>query len=55
MLLIKNAFIKTMAGADIENGAILVDDGKIVAVGVDLTAPEGAEVIDAEGRLVTPG
>jgi imidazolonepropionase-like amidohydrolase len=55
MLLIKNAFIKTMAGADIENGCILVDEGKIVAVGKGLTAPEGAEVIDAEGRLVTPG
>jgi uncharacterized membrane protein HdeD (DUF308 family) len=53
MLLIKNAFIKTMAGADIENGCILVDEGKIVAVGEGLTAPEGAEVIDAEGRLVT--
>lgn len=56
MLLIKNGYIKTMAGADIENGAILIDDnGKIVAVGADLTAPEGATVIDAEGRLVTPG
>ena len=36
MLLIKNAFIKTMAGADIENGCILVDEGKIVAVGEGL-------------------
>ena len=34
MLLIKNGHIKTMAGADIENGSVLVgDDGKIVAVG----------------------
>ena len=55
MLFIKNAYIKTMAGADIENGAILIDHDHIVAVGADLTAPEGAEVIDAEGRLVTPG
>ena len=56
MLLIKNGYIKTMAGADIENGAILIDDnGKIAAVGAELTAPEGATVIDAEGRLVTPG
>ena len=56
MLFIKNGYIKTMAGPDIENGAILIDDnGKIAAVGADLTAPEGATVIDAEGRLVTPG
>ena len=56
MLLIKNGYVKTMAGGDIENGCVLIgDDGKIVAVGAALTAPEGAEVIDAGGRLVTPG
>ena len=56
MLLIKNGQIKTMAGADIENGCLLLgDDGKIAAVGADIVCPEGAQVIDAEGRLVTPG
>ena len=56
MIFIKNGYIKTMAGADIENGCILLgDDGKIAAIGTDLTAPEGAQIIDAEGRLVTPG
>ena len=56
MLLIKNGYIKPMVGADIENGSVLIgDDGKIVAVGEDLAAPEGCTVIDAEGRLVTPG
>ena len=56
MIFIKNGYIKTMAGADMENGCILLgDDGKITAIGTDLTAPEGAQVIDAEGRLVTPG
>ena len=56
MLLIKNGYVKTMAGGDIDNGCVLIgDDGKIVAVGAELTAPEGAEVIDAGGRLVTPG
>ncbi|MBQ9777771.1 MAG: amidohydrolase, partial [Clostridia bacterium] len=55
MLLIKNGHIKTMVGEDIENGCVLIgDDGKIAAVGRDITA-EGATVIDAEGRLVTPG
>ena len=56
MLLVKNAKIKTMAGEDIENGSILVsDDGKILRVDKEIPEADGAEVIDAEGRLVTPG
>ena len=56
MILIKNAYIKTMADADIENGALLIgDDGKLAAIGTQIDAPEKAEIIDAEGRLVTPG
>ena len=56
MLLIKNGYIKTMAGPDIEKGAILIgDDGKIVAVGECTDIPEGVQVIDAAGALVTPG
>ena len=56
MLFICNAYIKTMVGADLENGCILVsDEGKILEVGQNLTAPAGAQVIDAQGRLVTPG
>lgn len=55
MLLIKNGYVKTMAGEDIENGAILIgDDGKIISVGKEIEA-EGAEIIDAKGMLVTPG
>ncbi len=56
MLLIQNGFVKTMAGPDLPKGCVLIgDDGKITAVGESLTAPEGAQVIDAQGRLVTPG
>ena len=56
MLLIKNGYIKTMAGDDIPCGCVLIgDDGKIAAVGTDIIAPDGAQIIDAEGRLVTPG
>ena len=56
MLLIKNGYVKPMVGANIPNGCVLIgDDGKILSVGTDLTAPAGCEVIDAEGRLVTPG
>ena len=56
MILIKNGYIKPMVGEDIENGCVLIgDDGKIVAVGAQVDAPEGCTVLDAEGRLVTPG
>ena len=56
MLLIYNGHIKTMAGKDIENGCILIDDnGKIAAIGAGLNAPADAVKIDAGGRLVTPG
>ncbi|NLY46251.1 MAG: amidohydrolase [Tissierella sp.] len=55
MLHIKNGFIYTMSDEIIENGSILIKDGKIAAVGKDLEIPSGAEVIDAEGRMITPG
>ena len=56
MLLIKNGYIKTMAGKDIPNGCVLIgDDGKIRAVGEEMTVFQDVMVIDAEGRLVTPG
>lgn len=34
---------------------VLVDDGQIKAIGADLTAPDGAEMIDAEGQILLPG
>lgn len=56
MLLIKNGHIKPIVGRELENGSVLVgDNGKIIAVGEVLEAPLDAMVIDAQGRLVTPG
>lgn len=56
MLLIKNGHIKPMVGEEIENGCVLIgDDGKILSVGPSIDLPEGAAVVDAQGRLVTPG
>lgn len=56
MLLIKNGHIKPMVGQEIENGCVLIgDDGKILSVAPSIDLPEGAAVIDAQGRLVTPG
>jgi len=60
MLLIKNAKLLTMAGADYDNGYIAVEGEKITALGddaADLAALEAAssEVIDAKGCYVLPG
>ena len=55
MLLIQNAHILPVVGDEIENGSLLLDQGKIAAIGTKLPVPPGAEVIDAQGRLVTPG
>ena len=55
MNIIINAHIKTMAGVEYPSGMIAFEDGKILAVGEKLPLPVGANIIDAEGRLVTPG
>nr|SIP63366.1 Metallo-dependent hydrolases, subgroup C [uncultured bacterium] len=55
MLLIRNAHLKTIATEDIERGDILIDGGKIIAIGTDIDAPDGAEIFEAEGLLATPG
>jgi imidazolonepropionase-like amidohydrolase len=39
----------------VENGTVLIEDGKITAVGADLAVPDGAQVIDAAGQWVLPG
>ena len=56
MILIKNAYIKPMVGEDLPNGCLLIgDDGKILALGENLEAPQDTQIIDVGGRLVTPG
>lgn len=56
MLLIKNGRIKPMVGEEFENGYVLIgNDGKIVSVGKDIDETADMTVLDAGGRLVTPG
>jgi imidazolonepropionase-like amidohydrolase len=44
------------AGRRIENGVVLLSDGKVEAIGsADTPVPAGYAVIDARGRFVTPG
>jgi imidazolonepropionase-like amidohydrolase len=53
--LIRGATVLTGTGERIDSGDVLIVDGRIKAVGSNLTAPAGARVIDAQGRWVTPG
>jgi imidazolonepropionase-like amidohydrolase len=52
---IRNVNIMTAAGPTIHNGAILLQNGKIAAVGQSVDAPSDAIVIDGTGKYVTPG
>lgn len=54
-VLIRNATIMTATGQEIANGEILLRDGKIVAVGHNLTPPPDADIVDGTGKFVTPG
>jgi imidazolonepropionase-like amidohydrolase len=54
--LIRNARIVTVSGPEIEQGSIIIRDGKIEAVGATAATPRDAhEVIDAKGLSVYPG
>ena len=56
MLLIQNGYIKPMVGEDLPSGCVLIgDDGKILSVAAHIDPPEGTQILDAGGRLVTPG
>jgi len=53
---IRGATVLTGTGERIDNGSVLIENGKIAGVGgADLAAPDGAVVIDAKGKWVTPG
>src|SRR5690606_37639880 len=54
-LFISNATVLTVTNGTIENGDVLVRNGKIAEVGVDLRAPRGIPTIDASGMYLMPG
>ena len=54
-VVVKAGRIITMAGDDVENGMIVIRNGKIEAVGKEIDYPFGAEVIDAPNMVVMPG
>src|SRR3954463_16494998 len=53
--LIKNATVMTVTKGTLQNTDVLLQNGKIAQIGKNLTAPAGAQVIDATGKYVMPG
>lgn len=52
---IVGAKVYPVSSPPIENGTVLIRDGRIAGVGADIAVPAGAQRIDATGKVVTPG
>lgn len=55
MLAFTNARINTVTEGIIENGTILVEEGRIKAIGTGVEIPADAKIIDCTGKWITPG
>lgn len=53
--LIRNATVLTVTKGTIENGSVLIENGKVAAIGKDVSAPANATVVDATGKYLMPG
>jgi hypothetical protein len=52
---VKAGTILPVTSTPIQNGIVLIRNGKIEAVGKNLKIPDGAKVIDATDKVVMPG
>jgi imidazolonepropionase-like amidohydrolase len=52
---ITGAKVHPVSGPPVENATVVIDNGKITAVGVGVAVPPSARVIDGRGKWVTPG
>jgi imidazolonepropionase-like amidohydrolase len=55
MMAITGGTLFTITQGIVEQGTIILEDGKIAALGTDIPIPEGAELIEARGKMVLPG
>jgi imidazolonepropionase-like amidohydrolase len=55
VVLFRNVSVMTVSHGTLKDTSLLVQGGKIAALGPSVTAPPGARVIDGAGRWITPG
>ena len=55
LVAITNATILTASHGTIQNGTIIIRDGKIAAIGANIAVPAGAQIIDGTGKTLIPG
>ena len=55
VIALRGGTIYTVTKGTIQNGTVVIRDGKIAAVGTNVSVPSGAEVVDATGKHITPG
>lgn len=55
MIAITNGKVLTITQGTLDQGTVLIENGKITAVGQNIPIPDGAEILDASGKVVTPG
>jgi imidazolonepropionase-like amidohydrolase len=52
---LKNAKLLTITHGTVDNGTLIMQGGKITAVGADVSIPANAQIIDASGLTIYPG
>lgn len=55
VIALTGATVYPVSSAPIPNGTIVFVDGKITAIGTDVTVPAGAQVVDVTGKRIYPG
>lgn len=55
VIALRGGTVYTITKGTIQNGTVLIRDGKIAAVGANVSIPSDAQVVDVSGKHVTPG
>ncbi len=54
-ILIRNATVLTITKGTVQNGSVLIENGRIAAIGKNVSAPADATIVDATGKYLMPG
>ena len=55
MIAITKGTLYTITQGIVEEGTLVIENGKIAALGTNISVPQGAQVIEAPGKVVMPG